>query len=118
MDSILLHLENSPFINVQFIFTKVYVCKCMYILRTHSISCIVIQCACFVLLCHYVVDFFSLFSLHILMLCCIIIFSNMSSKVLSHTDIPLSSDIFLDSLIIDIHVLSFLFASAIVMLAF
>ena len=35
-----------------------------------------------------------------------------------HTDILLSSDIFLDSLIIDIHVLQFIFVSAIVMLAY
>ena len=47
-----------------------------------------------------------------IMLC--YLFCYMSTKVISHTDIPLSSDIFLDSPIIDIHIL---FVSAIVMLA-
>ena len=41
----------------------------------------------------------------------------MSTKVTSHTDIPLSSDIFLDSIIIYIHVLLFIFLSAIVLFA-
>ena len=38
--------------------------------------------------------------------------------MISHTDIPLSSDIFLDSLVISIHILQLVFVSAIVMLAF
>ena len=91
-----------PLINVQFILPKVY--ATMYILRTHSMSCIVMPCVCFVLLCYYAVVFFSLFSIHILTLC-FFFFFHMSSKVISHSDIPLSSDIFLDSLIIDIYVL-------------
>ena len=100
MHGILLYLENLPLINVQFVFTKVYTTVC--ILRAHGIFCIVIPYVCFVLL--LCCSFLSLFSLHILTLCSIIFFY-MSSKVISHTDIPLSSDIFLDSLMIDLHVI-------------
>ena len=114
MHSILLYLESLPLVNVQFIFTKVH--TPMYKLTTHSMSCIAIQCVCFVLLCYYAADFFSLFSAHI-MTSCSIIFCSMSSKVISHTYISLSSDIFLDNLIIDIHLLSYLLVSASVMLA-
>ena len=42
----------------------------------------------------------------------------MLSKVISHTDIHLSSDILLDSLVISIHISQFELSSAIVLLAF
>ena len=38
--------------------------------------------------------------------------------MISHTDIPLPTDVYLDSLIIDMHVFGFIFLSAIVMLSF
>ena len=49
---------------------------------------------------------------------CCIIFSYISSKVIPDVDILLSSDIFLDSIVISIHVLYFVFVPAIVMLGF
>ena len=66
------------------------------------LSCIVIPCVCFVVLlcCRFFLFVFLTYPdimLHY--------FFNMSSMVISHTDIPLSSDIFIDSLIIDTDVL-------------
>ena len=56
--------------------------------------------------------FLSIFRCHAVLIC------YMSSQVISHTDILLYSDIFLDSLVISTRVLSFVIVSVIVMLAF
>ena len=69
----ILLIQINHFIFIQFILIKLIVYTPMYILRTHSMSCIIIPCVCFLLLGYYVVCFFSLFSMHILTSCCIIL---------------------------------------------
>ena len=76
-------------INVQFMLTKVYIP--MYVMKSHSMSCIIVSYVYVVLLCCGFIFHFFVF-LHILMLCCVVIFY-LSSKVISYADIPLSSDI-------------------------
>ena len=118
MHSILLHMKKLPLITVQFILTRVY--TPMYIMRTNSVSYIVVPYVCFLLMCHCAVDLniFSLLTSHTLALCCVI-FWHMPSKVIYNAHIPLSSDIFLDNFVsISMQVLSSVFVFAIVMLAF
>ena len=95
MYNILLYFQNLPLINVEFILTKVH--TPMYIMRTHSMSCSVV-----LLCCRFKNFLFAFLTYPNVMLHN---FSLMSSRLTCHTDIILSSDIFLDSLINDIHVL-------------
>ena len=106
--SLILYMEYLPLINVQFILAKV--CAPIYIMKNHSMFCIVVPHVYPLFSCVLDLNFFSLSSFYFLTSCRIVfsyvhIQSISISKVIYHTVIALSSYIFLDSFMISIHVL-------------